>query len=137
METISGKVAIVTGGTRGIGLAIADRLLREGASVAVCGRSRESVDGALSRLQGSGPGAVFGAPADVRQPAQVTAFFRAVDERFAGLDILVNNAGEGLFRKVGEMTVEDWHRNIDLNLNGAFYCTREALAHFRRLGGGF
>jgi NADP-dependent 3-hydroxy acid dehydrogenase YdfG len=53
------------------------------------------------------------------------------------LDVLVNNAGAGVFRKVGEMSPEDWHRNIDLNLNGPFYCTREALPRFERRGGGF
>ena len=56
--------------------------------------------------------------------------FEAVDREFGGLDILVNNAGQGVFRKVGEMTPEDWHRNIDLNLNGPFYCSHEALARF-------
>jgi NADP-dependent 3-hydroxy acid dehydrogenase YdfG len=68
---------------------------------------------------------------------QVSRFFQAVEREFGGLDILVNNAGEGVFHKVGEMTPEEWHRNIDLNLNGAFYCSREALAQFARRGGGF
>jgi NAD(P)-dependent dehydrogenase (short-subunit alcohol dehydrogenase family) len=68
---------------------------------------------------------------------QVRAFFEAVDREFGALDILVNNAGEGVFRKVAEMTPEEWHRNIDLNLNGPFYCSREALARFERRGGGF
>ena len=58
-------------------------------------------------------------------------FPRLSNEQFGGLDILVNNAGEGVFRKVGEMTLEEWRRNIDLNLNGAFYCAHEALARFR------
>jgi 3-oxoacyl-[acyl-carrier protein] reductase len=136
METITGKIAVVTGGTRGIGRAIAERLLAEGASVAICGRTREAVDRAVSGLQGRG-GKIFGHPADVTDPAQVRAFFQAVDSAFGGLDILVNNAGAAVFRKVAEMTVEDWHRNIDLNLNGPFYCSREALERFRRRGGGF
>jgi NAD(P)-dependent dehydrogenase (short-subunit alcohol dehydrogenase family) len=67
----------------------------------------------------------------------VRDFFLAVDGEFGALDILVNNAGEGVFRKVGEMTAEEWHRNIDLNLNGPFYCSHEALARFRARGGGF
>jgi NAD(P)-dependent dehydrogenase (short-subunit alcohol dehydrogenase family) len=65
------------------------------------------------------------------------AFFQAVDGAFGGLDILVHNAGVGVFRKVGEMTTEEWHRNIDLNLNGAFYCAHEALARFRNRGAGY
>ncbi|HUI57044.1 MAG TPA: SDR family oxidoreductase [Bryobacteraceae bacterium] len=135
MESISGKIAAVTGGTRGIGLAIAKQLLREGAAVAICGRSQESVDRAVEGLKPLGR--VAGFAADVTQVKQVSRFFDAVDKEFGGLDILVNNAGEGVFRKVGEMTPEEWHRNIDLNLNGAFYCSREALARFARRGGGF
>src|SRR5271157_778326 len=135
METLSGKTAIVTGGTRGIGRAIAERLLGEGASVAICGRTRESVDRAVAAMQPLGR--VFGYPADVRRVEDVRLFFQAVDKAFGALDILINNAGEGVFRKVGEMTPEDWHRNIDLNLNGAFYCSREALHQFARRGGGF
>jgi NAD(P)-dependent dehydrogenase (short-subunit alcohol dehydrogenase family) len=136
METITGKIAVVTGGTRGIGRAIAERLLGEGASVAICGRTPEAVDRAVSGLQGRGD-KIFGHPADVTDSAQVREFFQAVDGAFGGLDILVNNAGAGVFRKVAEMTVEDWHRNIDLNLNGPFYCSHEALERFRRRGGGF
>jgi 3-oxoacyl-[acyl-carrier protein] reductase len=136
METITGKVAVVTGGTRGIGRAIAERLLHEGASVAICGRTREGVDRAVATLQG-GSDKIFGQPADVTDPDQVHKFFQAVDGAFGGLDILVNNAGAGVFRKVAEMTVEDWRRNIDVNLNGPFYCSHEALERFRRRGGGF
>src|SRR5262245_31102007 len=128
MESLQGKVAIVTGGTRGIGRAIAERLLREGAAVAICGRKRDATDGAVREL--SGFGTAFGQPADVTDPSQVAAFFAAVDTRFGGLDILVNNAGAGVFRKVGQMSIEDWHRNIDLNLNGPFLCCREALPRF-------
>jgi 3-oxoacyl-[acyl-carrier protein] reductase len=135
METISGKVAAVTGGTRGIGRAIAERLLREGAAVAICGRTAGSVERAVADMKPLGR--VFGYPADITQVDQVNGFFRAIDGEFSGLDILVNNAGEGAFRKVAEMTPEQWHRNIDLNLNGAFYCSREALARFAKRGGGF
>jgi 3-oxoacyl-[acyl-carrier protein] reductase len=135
METLSGKLAVVTGGTRGIGRAIAERFLREGAAVGICGRSRDSVDRAVSEMKSIGK--IFGRPANVADVEQVRNFFRAVDEEFGGLDILVNNAGEGVFRKVGEMTPEEWHRNIDLNLNGAYYCSHEALARFAQRGGGF
>jgi len=135
MELLTGKVAVVTGGTRGIGRAIAGRLVAEGASVAICGRTSESVDRALNQLKQHGK--AFGWPADISKPDAVSQFFQAVDQAFGGLDILVNNAGEGVFRKAGEMTVEDWHRNIDLNLNGAFYCSREALTRFQKRGGGF
>src|SRR3954470_24531150 len=133
MESLNGKIAIVTGGTRGIGRAIAERLLRDGASVAICGRSAESTDRAASEMKPLGK--VIGCAADVTDLAQVRDLFNAVDREFGQLDVLVNNAGQGVFRKVGEMTPEDWHRNIDLNLNGPFYCSHEALAKFSGRGG--
>jgi NAD(P)-dependent dehydrogenase (short-subunit alcohol dehydrogenase family) len=136
METLSGKIAVVTGGTRGIGRAITERLLREGAAVAICGRTEESVSCAVKDLAVAG-GKIFGQAADITRAENVRNFFRTVDDSLGGLDILVNNAGAGVFRKVGEMSTEDWHRNIDLNLNGPFYCTREALPRFRQRGGGF
>jgi 3-oxoacyl-[acyl-carrier protein] reductase len=135
MESLSGKIAIVTGGTRGIGRAIAERLLREGAWVAICGRGQESVDRAVAQM--SQLGRLYGHAADISDAGEVRRFFQAVDSEFGGLDILVNNAGAGVFRKVGEMTQEEWHRNIDLNLNGPFYCSHEALPRFAKRGGGF
>jgi 3-oxoacyl-[acyl-carrier protein] reductase len=131
METLKGKIAVITGGTRGIGRAIAARLAAEGAKVAICGRNPEHVERAAKEL------AVFGATADVSRIEDVRGFFAAVDREFGGLDILVNNAGAGLYRKVGDMTPEEWHRNIDLNLNGAFYCTHEAVVRMRARGSGF
>jgi 3-oxoacyl-[acyl-carrier protein] reductase len=135
MESLAGKIAVVTGGSRGIGRAIAERLLREGSHVAICGRSADSIHKALTEL---GPlGRVYGRTADVSNADSVREFFRSVDDEFGGLNILVNNAGQGVFRKVGEMTAEEWHANIELNLNGPFYCTREALERFKGRGGGF
>jgi 3-oxoacyl-[acyl-carrier protein] reductase len=135
MDSLNGKKALVTGGTRGIGRAIAERLLQDGASVAICGRTQASVDRAVAEMQGMGR--IFGAVADVGSVEGVRALFAAVDREFGGLDILVNNAGQGRFKKVGEMTPEEWHINIDANLNGAFYCAHEALARFAGRGGGF
>jgi NAD(P)-dependent dehydrogenase (short-subunit alcohol dehydrogenase family) len=135
MESLAGKLAIVTGGTRGIGRAIAESLLREGAAVAICGRTADSVDTALSQMKPLGR--IVGHAADVSRVDEVDRFFQFVDTEFGGIDILVNNAGAGVFRKVGDMAPEDWHRNIDLDLNGPFYCSRQALARFRRRGGGF
>src|SRR5215475_134744 len=135
MESLAGKVAIVTGGTRGIGRAIAEQLLQRGAKVAICGRTRESVEAAVIAMKPLGK--IVGFPADVTQTEMVHRFFQDVDREFDGLDILINNAGAAVFRKVAEMSVEDWHHNIDLNLNGAFYCSREALERFQKSGGGF
>ncbi len=135
MAILLGKIAVVTGGTRGIGRAISERLLREGAAVAICGRSGESVERAVREMKPLGR--IAGHAKDVTKIEQVGEFFQAVDREFGGLDILVNNAGEGVFRKVAEMTPEEWRRNIDLNLNGPFYCSREALQRFAKRGGGF
>jgi NAD(P)-dependent dehydrogenase (short-subunit alcohol dehydrogenase family) len=134
---LAGKQAVVTGGTRGIGRAIAEALLREGAQVAICGRSEASVAQAVEELARASGGRVAGQAADVGRPEQVEAFFRFVDEAQGGLDILVNNAGIGLFRPLAEMSVEDWQRTIDTNLSGAFYCAREAVPRLRKRGGGF
>ncbi len=135
MDSLNGKFAIVTGGTRGIGRAISERLLKDGAAVAICGRDAEGVARAVGEMRPLGR--VFGAAADVSKVESVRAFFRAVDAEFGALDILVNNAGQGFYKKVGEMTPEEWHGNIDLNLNGSFYCAHEALARFAKRGGGF
>jgi len=133
MDSLAGKFAVVTGGTRGIGRAIAERLLRAGVSVAICGRKSDSVTLALDQMKALGR--VFGQVADVTDFAQVRNFFQSVGKEFGRLDILVNNAGEGVFKKVAEMTPEEWRRNIDLNLNGPFYCSHEALALFGARGG--
>lgn len=134
MESLAGKFAIVTGGTRGIGRAIAERLLREGAAVALCGRSPDSAARAVQELQPLGR--VFGFPCDVTSAQSVAAFFALVDGAFGALDILVNNAGAARFRKVAEMTPDEWHANVDLNLNGPFYCSHEAIPRMMRRGGG-
>ena len=135
METLKGKKAIVTGGTRGIGRAIAERLLRCGASVAICGQTPESVDSAVHQMGELGQ--VFGHAANISRVEEVRRFFESVDKDLDGLDILVNNAGGARYKKVGEMSPEEWHRTIDLNLNGAFYCAHEALRRFATRGGGF
>jgi 3-oxoacyl-[acyl-carrier protein] reductase len=128
METLKRRSAIVTGGTRGIGRAIAESLLREGANVAICGRSADSTARAADEMKALGN--VIGCAADVTDQRQVATLFEAADRAFGSLDILVNNVGEAIFRRVGEMTTEEWHRQIDVNLNSVFYCSREALTRF-------
>lgn len=136
-QLLSAKNAIVTGGTRGIGRAIAERLLQEGASVAICGRSPESVARAVGEMAKTWSGKVFGEAADVSKPDDVHRFFQSVDAQFGSLHILINNAGVGIFRRVAELSLADWHQMIDLNLSGVFYCCREALPRFNNCGGGY
>lgn len=133
-ESLQGKRAIVTGGTRGIGRSITEALIREGVSVAICGRTEEAVQQAVSEM--GGEPSVRGRALDVRDANAVTDFFRYVTECFGGIDILVNNAGVGIFAPVAELSIEDWKLIIDTNLTGVFYCCREAIPLFRHSGGG-
>lgn len=128
---ISGRTVVITGGTKGIGLAIAEACAAAGANVAITGRDERALAVAEQSLAAHGRG-VIASRTDVRDHAAVAAFIDAVAARFGGLDVLVNNAGVGAFAPVGEMSLEDWHRVIDTNLNGVFYCTRAALPHLRR-----
>jgi 3-oxoacyl-[acyl-carrier protein] reductase len=134
---LTDKIAVVTGGTRGIGRAIVERLLREGAAVALCSRSREKVQSAVSELERTAAGRVLGAVADVSKRDDVQRFFASAEARFGGVDILINNAGMGIFKNVADLTPEEWHSVIDLNLSGVFYCSHEVLPRMRRRGGGY
>jgi 3-oxoacyl-[acyl-carrier protein] reductase len=141
-EALAGKLCLVTGGTRGIGRAIAEMLIAEGASVVISGRRQETVDRAVQELASAcavagGSGKVAGKAADVKNHEDVGALFQFVDAHFGGLDVLVNNAGVGVFRPVGEISFEEWRSTIDTNLSGAFYCSREALFRFVTKGSGY
>src|SRR5580658_6855244 len=133
-SSIENKVAIVTGGTRGIGRAVARRLLAEGALVAICGTRQKSVDDALELLKPKER--VFGMVADVSKLEDVRHFISAVTRQFGAIHILINNAGAGIFRSVAELTPEEWQRMIGLNLTGAVYCCREVLPICIQGGGG-
>jgi NAD(P)-dependent dehydrogenase (short-subunit alcohol dehydrogenase family) len=135
MSTLTGKVALVTGGSRGIGFAIARTLLEQGARVAITATSEATLRKAARELQPvAGDEAVLSLQADVRRYDQVEKAINDTVSRFGGLDILINNAGVGIFRVVGEMTLEQWHQVIDTNLTGVFYCCRAALPHLRARG---
>jgi 3-oxoacyl-[acyl-carrier protein] reductase len=135
---LKGKVAIVTGGSRGIGFAIARELLRNGATVVITGTKAETVDAAVRDLRAeASDAAVEGAVADVRKYADVERLMSGAGQRHGGLDILINNAGIGLFRPVADMSVDEWHRVIDTNLTGVFYCCQTAIPHLRARGGGW
>src|ERR1700719_2594974 len=135
-KILSGKVAVVTGGTRGIGRAVAERLLREGASVAICGRSGETVTRAVTELTEATGGQAYGEAADISKPEDVRRFFGSVDQHLGDLGILINNAGLGIFRRVADMSIGEWQQMIDLNLSGVFYCCREVLPRFNKSGEG-
>jgi NAD(P)-dependent dehydrogenase (short-subunit alcohol dehydrogenase family) len=133
----SGRVAVVTGSSEGIGYAIAEALVRAGASVTVSARSALEVGGAAARLNALGKGRALGVPCDVRRPDDVAELIRRTVAEFGGLDILVNNAGVGHFGPVADLTIERWQQTIETNLSGVFYCCREAIPQLRRRGGGW
>lgn len=136
-QTLSGKIAVVTGGTRGIGKAIAQRLLSDGAAVAVCSRSHENVQRFVTDCQSSAGDRLLAEVADVSKLEDVRGFFKKVEARFGAVDFLINNAGIGVFKSVAELTPEEWHRTIDLNLSGVFYCSHEVLPGMKSRGGGY
>ena len=133
-KTLAGKVAIVTGGTRGIGRAIASRLLEEGVRVAICGRRQKSVDDTVTTL--SQKGRIFGMAADVSKLDDVRRFFAGVQQNLGTAQILVNNAGAGAFGSVAELPPDAWENMIGLNLTGAYYCSHEIVPIFHQSGGG-
>ena len=135
---LANKKAVVTGGTKGIGLEVARALLLAGADVVICGRNRQRFDPALSELRKSAPERkVVAHLADVSDSSAVRDLFSCADQELGGLDILVNNAGSGVFRPAAELSIEEWDRTIGTNLSGAFYCSREALSRFRSGTGGW
>ncbi len=131
-KRLQDKVCLVTGATRGIGLAITRMLVAEGASVAICGRSEPSVSQAILTFRDESPSKVKGKVADVSDCDQVQELFAFVIREFGGLDVLVNNAGIGSFASVSDTTPEQWAATLATNLTGTFYCSREALHRFRK-----
>ena len=133
MGLFDGKVAIVTGGSRGIGLEIARGLLDGGASVVVAGTREATVDAAARNLGER----ALAVRADVRSYPDVERLMTAAIERFGRIDALVNNAGVGEFEPVATMSLEAWQRVFDTNVTGVFHCVRAALPHLRDNGGGW
>ncbi len=133
MTSLSGKVAFVTGGSRGIGLATAKAFVASGAAVAITGTEQGRLDSAVATLGNK----AIGIRADVRQYAEVESALARVESTFGGVDIVINNAGVGVFRPVSDMAVEEWHQIIDTNLSGVFYCCHAALPRLKARGGGW
>lgn len=134
---LTGRTAIVTGGTKGIGRAIAFSLVRAGVNVSISARRGDEIKHAVSALNEDGGGRASGFVCDIRDYAQVKSLFAGTVETFGGVDILVNNAGIGLFTSVESMSVEEFRAVIETNLCGVFYCCHEAIPVMKRRGGGY
>jgi 3-oxoacyl-[acyl-carrier protein] reductase len=135
---LSGRVAVVTGGSRGIGLAVAQLLRRQGASVAVVGTNEKNLRDAVDVLgKESAPGRIESLAADVRDFAQMDAAMARTASSLGGIDIVVNNAGVGVFKPVAEMSAEEFRLMFDTNVAGIFNTSRAALPHLKARGGGW
>ena len=133
---LEGKSAVVTGGSKGIGYAIAEALLENGAGVLICGRDADDLRSAAERLSKSGRVEV--SVCDVRDEDSVKEMLDACNRSFGGIDILINNAGVGYFGKtVEEMSGDEFRRTLETNLFGVFYACHHAIPHMKKRGGGY
>ncbi len=136
MNRLKDRTAIVTGGSRGIGEAIANRLADEGARVAVCAsRSLDRAEAVARGIEGRG-GSALALQADVSNPAHVKALFKSVLDRWGALDILVNNAGIARDGLLMRLKPDDWDAVLDVNLKGAFLCMQAAVRPMMRARSG-
>jgi 3-oxoacyl-[acyl-carrier protein] reductase len=128
---LRGRRALVTGGSKGIGLAVAEELVAEGVHVAICARHPRELDAAAEKLRGSGC-TVYAQVTDVTDPAQITDLVSRSVEALGALDILVNNAGAAHPGNFESLTDDDWRSDLDVKLFSQIRCTRAALEHLRR-----
>lgn len=137
MELLKDKVAMVTGGTRGIGYAVVKKYLENGASVALCGSRQETVDKALDKLRSENPDyKVIGLCPDLQSPDEINRAITVVKETFGKLDIMVNNAGVSARESLYEYKPEDFAKTMELNVNGVFNCAQAAAKVMKEQGGG-
>ncbi|HZM45735.1 MAG TPA: SDR family oxidoreductase [Burkholderiales bacterium] len=132
---LKGKVAVVTGGSQGIGKATALRFAKEGANVAICARNADRLEQASAELRKAGV-EVLSMSADCSKPEDIEKFIGAVVKKFGRIDVLVNNAGESQRGKFLETDDAKWSSDIELKVFGAIRCSRLAIPHMKKQGGG-
>lgn len=137
MGMLDGKVAIITGGTRGIGFAMVKKFLAEGAHVALAGSRQATVDAALQKLAGEQlPGKAMGITPDLSDPASIAEEFARVVAEFGRLDILCNNAGVSARESIYDYDPEAFRKTMELNVNATFFCTQAAARIMKEQGEG-
>lgn len=132
---LHGRVAVVTGGSKGIGKAIATEFATGGADLAICARGAEDLNAAAEELRATGR-TIHAQVADVTDPAQVKTFVAAAAEALGAIDILVNNAGAAHPGNFETLSDEDWYADLDVKLFSMIRCSREVIPHMKRRGGG-
>ena len=132
---LKGKVAIVTGGTEGIGKATALTLAREGAKVAICARRQPLLDAVAAEITKAG-GEALAVSADMSKAADCERFINEVVKRFGGVDILLNNAGTSKRGNFLDLSDEEWAADLELKVFGAVRCSRLVIPHMKKRGGG-
>ena len=137
MQDIKNKTALITGGSKGIGLGIAKSLKDEGVKVAITSRSQQTVDKAVSELESIDAGEVLGIVADVRSMESQEAAVKKVIEAWGSLDVLIANAGLGHFASIEDLTADQWNETIDTNLTGVFYSIKSGLDALKKITGLF
>ena len=135
MTALAGKVGLVTGASKGIGLEVARAMVRHGMSVVLTARNEAEVREAADALTREGPGRAVGVRADVRAYDDLEAAVSEAAERFGGLDVLVANAGVGVFKPVQELTLDEWRSVIDTNLTGVFLSVKAAVGELAKRRG--
>jgi len=135
-KNLAHKVAVVTGGGRGIGAAIAYKLAGLGASVVVCGRTREAIETIAKSISQSGSKAIA-VECDVMDLRSVESLAQHVDRNFGRLDVLINNSGIGSFKSpLHTLPPDEWDKVLNTNLRGVYYCMRSFVPLMIRSGGG-
>ena len=132
MKDLKNKVAYITGGTKGIGFAVAQTLLNQGMRVAISGRSQKSVDQALKDFNND---AVLGIVSDVAKMADEKNAISKIMDKWGQVDVVLANAGVGNFAPIDQMTDDEWHQMIDTNLNGVFHSLKASVEQLKKSKG--
>ena len=135
MQTVKSKVALITGGSKGIGYGIAEALVLQEAKVAITSRSKESADEAAAKLNKLGKSEAIGIEADVRNSGAQEKAVATVLKKWDSLDILIANAGLGHFGSIETLTEEQWHETLDTNLTGTFYSIKASIPFLKKSKG--